>query len=139
MMRKHYRLIPHTADIAIMVDAKSLEKLYSNSARALFDILVGVDSIKHRMEKKVSVEGVDRDDLLIRFLNELIYIFSTERIILSSFKIIRLKSRELICMAKGERFDSLKGVKNEIKAATYCDFKIEKKRGGYKARVIFDV
>jgi len=123
----------------MVVEAKSLEKLYSNSALALFDILLGVDNIKQCMEKELLIGGVDRDDLLIRFLNELIYLLSVEKIAFSDFKITKLQDRELSCIAKGERLNSLEGIKNEIKAATYCDFKIEEDEDGYKARIIFDV
>ncbi len=121
------------------VEADSLEKLYSNSAWALFDILVGISDIKESIEKEISVEGVDRDDLLIRFLNELIYVFSVEKVAFSSFRITKLNDRELDCIAKGEKLSSLRDIKNEIKAATYCDFKIEEDKGNYKARIILDV
>lgn len=138
-MRKYYSLTPHTADIAMVVEADSLENIYFNSARALADILVGIDNVSESIKREMTIKAVDRDDLLIRFLNELIYVFSVDKVIFSDFNIIKLNDRELICMAKGDRIGALNRIKREIKAATYCDFKIEENRGSYKAKVILDV
>jgi SHS2 domain-containing protein len=138
-MGKFYSLSPHTADIAMAVEADSLKGLYINSAAALTDILIGIENISGSLKRKLSLKGVDRDDLLIRLLNELLYLFSVERLLFSDFKIIKLGYKELICLAIGQKLSSLDKVKEDIKAVTYSDFKIEKSRNSYRARIVLDI
>lgn len=139
-MFKFYKLIAHTADFGIEVKAKSIPDIYVNSAKALFDLIVGVENIEPVLEQEILVEGIDEVDLLIRWLNELIYLFSVKNLLFSNFKIKFLGKKELKCLAKGEEFKKGKHeIKVEIKAATYHNIKIEKKGDFFYTKIIFDV
>lgn len=139
-MRNFYKLIPHTADLGIEVWADNLEELYLNSALALFDLIAGLNNIQKKEQLDVSAEGVDKEDLLISFLNELIFLFATKKYLFSDFQLKELTDTRIEVRAYGELFDSQKHeIIHEIKAATYHDLHIEKKNSHYSTRIIFDV
>jgi SHS2 domain-containing protein len=140
-MKEFYRQIAHTADIGIEVWANSISELFINSARALFDIMVGLENIKvEEKEEKICVDGLDKEDLLVRWLNELIYIFSVQKDMFCEYEVKYLDDFKFECICKGEKFkDGIHELKNEIKAATYHGIQIRQRDGLYITEIIFDV
>lgn len=139
-MHNFYKLIPHTADLGIEVWAEDLVGLYVNSARALFDLIVGLDKIEKKEKHVVSADGIDKEDLLISFLNELIFLFATKKLLFSDFLVEEISDTHIRVTAEGKKFDTDKHeIIHEIKAATYHDINIEKVNNRYITRIIFDV
>ena len=139
-MQNFYKLIPHTADLRIKVWANDLAGLYVNSARALFDLIVGLNKIEKKEKHIVSTEGIDKEDLLVSFLNELIFLFATKKLLFSNFQIEGISDTRIRIIAEGGKFDTNKHkIIHEIKAATYHDINIEKVNNHYITRIIFDV
>ena len=139
-MHNFYKLIPHTADLGIEIWADDLVGLYVNSARALFDLIVGLDKIEKKEKHVVSADGIDKEDLLISFLNELIFLFATKKLLFSDFQVEEISDTHIRITAEGEKFDTDKHeIIHEIKAATYHDINIEKVNNRYMTRIIFDV
>jgi SHS2 domain-containing protein len=135
-----YKVINHTADIAVVVYGEQLSDIYLNSAYALFDLITELDKVKAKGRKSFNIEGLDNEDLLVRWLNELIYCFSTEGWLPKEVKIIKLDAQYLEAETRGENFNPIKHtLKNEIKAATYHDIKIEKRGSLYQVQIVFDV
>jgi SHS2 domain-containing protein len=147
---KKYELIEHTADIGIRVFGKTKEDIFTNAAYAMFDIMAAsktIDStclpsrIRHRQEQEhsLTIKAADTEELLISFLNELIYFFVSKEFLPAKFKIVKMNSQSLVALVSGEKFDLKRHrIKTEIKAATYHNLKIEKNVAGYQAEVIFD-
>lgn len=139
-MRSFYTQISHTSDIGIVVYAPSIPELYINSAKALFDLILGLENINSNFQKEIEIQGLDEIDLLIRWLNDLIYLFSVRKFVFKEFKIMSLSSIKLLVRSYGEVWDSKKhNIKREIKAATYHNVEIQKKDSLYQTRVIFDI
>lgn len=135
-----YKVVNHTADIAIIVYGEQLSDIYLNSAFALFDLITELDKVDAQERKSFYIEGLDNEDLLIRWLNELIYCFSTDGWLAKEVKLIKLATQDLEAETRGENFNPLKHtLKNEIKAATYHDIKIEKHGSFYQVQIVFDV
>ncbi len=104
------------------------------------DLIAGIDSIRPLKEQEITVEAIDYNDLLIRFLNELIYLFAVKKALFSKFEIIDLSQSRLKVKACGELFDEQKHcIKEEIKAATYHNVNIEKTGSQFRVTIIFDV
>ena len=104
------------------------------------DLIAGINNIQPLNKQEITVEGIDPNDLIIRWLNELIYIFAVKKMLFSKFEIIDLSDLKLHCKAYGELLDEEKhSVKEEIKAATYHNLTIEKLDNKYTATIIFDV
>jgi SHS2 domain-containing protein len=147
---KPYEVIEHTADIGLVIRGKKLDELFVHAAHGLFDLMTDVKKIRQRVRKEAKdaskaamtlrLEGEDAGDLFLKWLRELLFIFSTRRIVFDRFDCRRLTEKELEFDAAGFIFDPQKDVQRaEVKAVTYHEFKMEKKPEGWTARVILDV
>jgi SHS2 domain-containing protein len=135
-----YTFFEHTADIGVEVEAQSREDLFVNSARAMMDVMFEKAPEGASETRLVMVVGENPEELLIAWLNELLYIYSVERLAFSRFSDVELTDTTFMARAHGERFDPGRhNVEMEIKAATYHRFKIEYHGDKWRARIIFDV
>ncbi len=137
-----YQIIDHTADIGIKVEGSSLEELFLSSAEAVFDLMVAskreyIPSI----EVPVEVEAPALDQLLVRWLSELLFIFETRRLVLSKFWIDELDEHHVKASAKGLKFEASRHTqKLAVKAVTYHKLSVKQdERGRWHAEVIFDI
>jgi len=137
---KAFEIIDHTADIGVIVYGTDVKELFSNAALALFSLITDVESIEEKLQHDLKISSEDRDNLLVEWLNELIYLFDAEHILFNKFEIKSLSHNQLKAICYGESFDPLRHkIKTGVKAATYHLLKVDKDNGGYKAQIIFDV
>jgi SHS2 domain-containing protein len=135
-----YRLIDHTADVGIEVFAGSLPELFENAAFSMFHLMAHLDSVSPAGEFSFSLEEEAIDDLLRSWLSELLYHFDVDKLIFSRFKVEELAGGKLKAKAFGEAYDVKRHeLSLEIKAVTYHQLKVEKLKGFWGARVIFDI
>lgn len=137
---KNYELIEHTADIGIRVSGKTKEDIFASAACAMFDIMVVSGAIDSKVQHSLTIEGASTEELLVCFLNELIYLFMSKKFLPAKFRIVKMNNRCLVVLISGEKFNSKRHrLKTEIKAATYHNLKVKKTTTGYQAEVIFDL
>lgn len=139
---KPFEFFEHTADIGIFVYGKSLKQLFSNGGYALFDFIGNKVSDKRVIKKNINIEldCFDREELFIRWLSELLYIYEAQGIFSVGFDIDYIKKGRMKAMIIGEKYDPLRhAIKNIVKAVTYHNFTITKEKAVWKARVILDV
>jgi SHS2 domain-containing protein len=137
---KRYETFDHTADIGVRVFGRTVEEVFVNAAYALFDQLTDLRKVEDRATKKISVEGADREDLLIRWLGELLFLCQGRGYLFKEFSILHLDSKSLRAIVRGEIFDpSRHRFKTEIKAVTYHQVEVQQKDDGWEGKVVFDV
>jgi SHS2 domain-containing protein len=137
---KQYDIVEHTADIGIKAYGKTLQELFINAARGMFDIIADLDGLKTSTSVKIKLQAPNTEELLIAWLDELIYTFYTKNIIFSEFKISGLTDNTINAEAFGRHIGNKKSrLKTEVKAATYHGLKIEEKNKRYEVQIIFDV
>ncbi len=138
MKREGYRLFGHTADFGIEIEANTPEKVFEILGKALFSELIDGD-IKTIESQDIKVFAASREELLVKFVNELLYIFEVRDMVFSDFS-CTLDKDVLFCKCYGEKFDPNRHVqKREIKAATYHEIFFGKKNDMWNARIIFDI
>lgn len=139
-MKTKYKLIDHTADIGIIAYGKDLSELFVNSAYAMFDILTDVGKINSNDSFEIQILAKSLEELLINWLDELLFRYETERIICDRFIINSLTDQNLSATVFYEKIDRRKHeIKTEIKNVTYHQLEIKKVRNRWQARIIFDV
>lgn len=139
-MTPPYKEFEHTADIGMEMYGATLEELFRNAGRALFDIIVEIDRIQPRIERSVSVTGDDDELLLMNWLRRLLYLFAVESEVYGEFRIVALQSGALQAIVTGEPLDMERHhFKTELKAITYHQFRLIHEQDGWRATVIFDV
>lgn len=135
-----YEQFPHTADIGVRVYGATLEELFENAAFAMFDILADLENMHGDTVEEFALEAPSAEELLIAWLDELLYNFYTKQLIFFSFTIDELSGTRLKATASGRPVGANRNrLKTEIKAATYHDLKIVKTADGYTVDIVFDV
>ena len=137
---KPFEIVDHTADIRIKAYGQNLKELFENAALGMFNILADLEGITTSTELEIKVEALDREELLIEWLNELLYDFYTKHIIFFEFNITEFADNKLTAKVKG-RFigENINRLKTEIKAATRHDLHVVKTKDVYEVQIVFDV
>lgn len=137
---KPFEIIDHTADISIKAYGRTLKELFENAAYGMFNILADLEGITASTELDIKAGAPDKEELLVEWLDELLYNFYTKHMIFSKFDIRDLTDTELSAKVKG-RFigENRNRLKTEIKAATRHDLHITQKNGQYEVQIVFDV
>ncbi|UCE34479.1 MAG: archease [Deltaproteobacteria bacterium] len=136
----NYEIIDHTADLGIVVKGGNVKELFVNAANAMTDLMVKADTSEKGIKRKLIVEGEDLPDLMVRWLSEILYLFSGEHILVSAMEIgsinpTRLHSILSVVSLEKSRHEILR----EIKGVTYHQIAVEETGDGWEARVIFDI
>ena len=140
-----YEIFEHTADLGLRVRAANLSKLFTEAARGLLSMIVAnPGDIQPVVQRAYRLEGDERDLLLFDWLNELLYTFDTERILLGEFDVVVEGSPAaglgLTAQCRGEPVDEGRHrLEHEVKAITYHGLSVEKLEGEWVAEVIVDI
>ena len=131
-----YRYIDHTADIGIHVESEDERGLFEEAARALIAVLGAVCPDKDLQHLEVTIEGLDRTDTLVRWLQELLYLIEVKDLRVFSIRVARIHEKGLEAEVKG--IYSPSRLKSEIKAVTYHNLEIQEVDNRVQATIIVD-
>ena len=142
MKKQNYRIIEHTADIGIAVEASDLEGVFVSAAEAMFDIMAerrdadAPDTSGIKLNVRLTAEN--QDELLVNWLNELLFLSSARGLIFTGYQIHKLTDHSLDASVLAEDIEHYRQ-NIEFKAATYHELELVQGHDSYKAKVIFDV
>jgi len=136
MQENGFEEIEHTADWAMHVRAGDFEGLIRNAATGMLE-LMGLSSNKPGIrERVIEVDGIDREDLLVAWLEELLYLVERFEV---GFGAMELEvTNDLHLVANIKEIPSMIPEK-EIKAVTYHGLEILETESGLEATIVFDV
>jgi len=140
---KEFEIIDHTADIGIVAYGKTKREVFINAAKGMFEIIAGGNrDLKENFYAKIKLEAKSLEDLLIAWLNELLYLSEVKLVILNKFIIKELSDGQIKAEVGGTKINHLSiRIKREVKAVTYHRLEIKKdeESGLWRAQVIFDI
>lgn len=137
---KRYEIIEHTADIGLRIFGHSQKDLFQNAALALFEQITDLNKVNKKKTISIELEAVDKTELFVSWLRELLYQADTRKMVFSYFDIMQIDEFHLRGVVTGEAVDLNRHImKMEVKAVTYHQLKLENKNGFWTAEVIFDV
>ena len=137
---KKYRLTTRQSELAVKVTGGSQADLFANSAFALFDVISDVEKIDAKERLPLEVEGTDRDDLLVNWMRELLYLYQGSGYLLKEFVIREVKDTSLKAEVCGEKIDPDRHeIKQEIAAVAYHQSRMTKTGDQWTAQLIFEV
>ncbi len=137
---KKYQTFDHTADLGIRIFGRTFEEVMTNAAFALFDLLTDLDRVQETLSCTIHVEAAEREELLVRWLSELLFLCETQGYLFKRFQFSHLDQGSLQALAHGEIFTPTRHeFKTEIKAVTYHQAALREIDGGWEGRVIFDI
>lgn len=135
-----YRLLEHTADMGIEAVAETREELFAQAAYGLLEVIFGTPTGVARQEKALAVEGGDPEELLVNWLNEVLYLFEGKGFVPVDIEVEEVGWGRARARVSGEPFDPLRHpVEREVKAVTYHQLRVEKVDGAWQARVYVDL
>jgi len=138
--QKKYRVTTRQSEFAVKVTGGSQADLFANSAFALFDVMLDVEKIEIKERLPLEVEGADRDDLLVNWMRELLYLYQGSGYLLKEFVIGEVKDTSLKAEVCGEKIDPDRHeIKQEIAAVAYHQSRMTKTGNQWTAQLIFEV
>lgn len=155
-MAGHWELLDHTADKAIEVYADTLEEVFELSAYAMFSLMAELDRYQPETERILEVgrlssptsretlapTPVDLPDLLVTWLNDLVYLFEVEGFLPLKFYVLQVEEEAPYLKARVEGRaigPDIEWLGAAVKAATYHNLVVEKTDRGWYARYVVDV
>jgi SHS2 domain-containing protein len=142
MDRPRYRILPHTADGKFQAFGGTLEEAFGNAALAMASLMWDWPAVAPKARHFVHVRGADREQLLVRFLGEVLFLFESKRFLLGRIDGLRIrphfKGFSLEAVLGGETLGPRHELFGAIKAVTYHDLKIEECDGA-TVQVVVDM
>jgi SHS2 domain-containing protein len=116
-----YRIVAHTADAGIEVEAPDLNCLFAEAGRALFSLIVSnLDDVASRVQVPFTA-------------------FESQRVLLREFD-VSIGPVGLQATGRGEIVEEHRHhLEHEVKAITYHDLRVQFQGGVYRANVIVDI
>lgn len=137
---KNFKIVGTTADVGIVAYGGSLQKLFAHAAEGLTYILTDTDRIEKTVTQEIELHGTDLENLLVKWLNEILYLFEVKEFLGKKFKISTLSKNYLQSEIEGEYYKREKHIfKTEIKAVTYHQLYLKQEKGKWVTNIIFDL
>lgn len=135
-----FEYFEHTADTGLLARGLSLGEAFANAGRGLVGLLVNPAQVRPLEERQVTLAAENLEDLLVDWLNELLFLFDSEGFVPVVYEVAVSGEARLQATLGGEPFDPQRHeARGGVKAATYHQIAVEKTEEGYVLRVILDV
>lgn len=139
-MTAGYEILEHTADVGVRARGASQAELFENAAAGMLEIAYETAGVAEREQKRVAVQAGDREALLIRFLEELVWLVDGEGWLPRRVAAEEIGDAGLCALAFGEPRDPARhNIRMIIKAVTYHQLAVREAGGGWEAEVYFDI
>ena len=136
----NFEILDHTADVCVRVSAKSFQKLLENAAKAMMNLIANTDLIRPTKSISINVNGENQEELLVKWLQEILYRMEVKKMLFKDFKITRFAENKVSGGAFGEKIDLKKHILlHQIKGVTHHNLKIKKARDKLTADIVFDI
>jgi SHS2 domain-containing protein len=136
---KNFETLDMSGDAGLKVRGSSLEELFSNAASGMSGLITDTRDITVTEERESFLKSDSLEDLLILWLNELIFLFDRDGFIGKSFT-MNLQGNTLAAQISGGIFDpEINERRLLVKAATYHRLSLKKMKSHWEAVVVFDI
>jgi SHS2 domain-containing protein len=138
-MNSGFRILEHPADMGLEVWGPELTEVFRQAALGLTSIIVEPASVSSREQRRLSIKGSDVENLLVRWLSEILYLYDGEGFVVCDVDVM-MHGSALEATLKGERADAGKHqFRTDVKAVTYHQLKIAFDKNLWTANVYLDI
>jgi SHS2 domain-containing protein len=137
--------IEHTADLAVEIEASTLEELFLAGAHGMAGVLRGREAGGEEPEasptvwRELALEALDPEALLVDWLRELLYTQTVESLVFTTAVIEVLSGGRLVARAGFRPPGAEPEIERELKGVTYHDLRVGRRDSSWYARVVFDL
>ncbi|OGP50895.1 MAG: hypothetical protein A2X89_05415 [Deltaproteobacteria bacterium GWD2_55_8] len=102
--------------------------------------MTDVEKVEVRDHLTLEVEGTDRDDLMVNWMRELLYLFQGSGYLLKQFQVLEARDTYVRGKVSGEKYDPDRHeVRREFRSVVYDQSRMEKTGDQWTAQVIFEL
>lgn len=141
-----YKIVEHTADVALAVSAKDLASLFRDAAAGFGEVVFEDSTIHDAEAREIELSAIYLEELLILWLSELNYLLTVHKWVFRTTRDIEIKqidraeAWQLKARIGGEQLNHQRHyIYSDIKAVTYHQMKIEESGGRLFTKVVFDI
>ena len=138
-----YTFIDHTADVAADLSGTTVPELFVAAAQALTDTLTDLDRVHPVVTQFVTVEAATLEELLVDWLNELLFRFEVQNMLVSGATLEvdeRAGRWHLSATIAGEMLDPARHPSRVlVKSATYHGLFVTREGEEWRARIVLDI
>lgn len=139
---RRYRFLRHTADAKFQAFGRTLEEAFTNAALATTSLMWDWHEVERRTEYSIRTEGRDIEQLLVNFLEEILYLLDTQMFLLGGVEDVSIQKKGgrffLTARFLGDRNPDRYRIYGDVKAITYNDMSISK-NDRYTIQVVVDM
>lgn len=131
---------PHAADMGVRGIGRTKNEAFEEAAKALVALTTNLERVSPREKVVVSLAAPDDEQLLVEWLDALVFEMATRRFVFSRFE-VRIEGGKLEGTLRGEpRDESLHPVGVEVKGPTFTELHVGVREDGlWVAQLIVDV
>lgn len=135
-----HRILEHPADLGIEATGRTASEAFEQAALALMSVILDPRSVAAREERLLSVAGADPEQLLVRWLGEVLYLYDGQRFATREVRITRWTGTELSAVVRGEPLDPSRHTSRlDVKAVTYHQIAVREEAGSVTLQVYLDI
>lgn len=139
-MAGSYRILAHTADTGLEVEADTLGSLFEWAGRGMFELMFDLGGVDAARSIEVRVESSQVDELLVDVLSELLYVAESADVVPCRFVATEATATHVALAVGVVPVETAVLIGPPIKAVTYHDLSVERRSDGtWMAHVVFDV
>ena len=135
-----FRILEHPSDLGIEATGPTISEAFEQAALGLIAIIADPEKIDVVDERRVQVIAQDYENLLVRWLSEILYLYDGEDYLLREAKIDSISPTKLNARLLGEKYQPEKHrLKLDVKAVTYHQLSIKTMDDATTVRVFLDI
>ncbi len=137
-----YRFFHHTADAKFQAYGRTLEETFAHAALAVASLMWDWKKIAKNVAISVSMKGKDLEQLLVSFLEEILYLLDTQHFLLGAVDDVLIEQKEegwtLHAVFGGDTQKGGYEIFGDVKAITYNEIRV-KARAPFLVQVVADL
>ncbi len=134
-MSSRFEILSNQDKKGIIAHGKDYKEVFENAAFGLFSTMAEISNVKTVEFLNVTASGSEIEELFINWLNELIFLHDSKKLLLKEFVITSLSGKELKAEVKGEKINKgLHMLHKSIKSARFEGMELSPTKG----KVFFD-
>jgi len=139
-----YDHLEHTADVLIEARGRTLEEAFEMAGIGMYEVITDTSRIKLERRVDLSVDGIDLENLLYRWLEEALLYTDTEGLVFGKFAVCKIEEvgdgYRITASAWGEPFDPERHEHRTIvKAMTYAQMSIRREGDCWRLTFVVDI
>ena len=132
-----HAFVEHTGEVELRLEAPTQAELFAEAGRALAELMLEDPAAREPdVQITVEVHARDREQLLLKWLNELVFQAETNKAVFTRLDVRKASDDQLRAELHGVSEPVLK---TAVKAATYHDLRVAREGDRWLARVVLDV